>query len=90
MSLFKHLTNYQVEDLKNKKENKYSQNLQYKGFTCEEIDTFMNTMYEAHELAMKKFMQRNSDSDGDILIDSMLAIRQMEQIKREIMLQQLG
>ena len=90
MSLYKQLADYQAEDLRKKKVNQNSKNLQYKGFTSEDIDSFLNTMYETHELAMKKFMQRNSDSDGDILVDSMLAIRQMEQIKRDLMIERLG
>ena len=89
MSLYKQLANYQAEDQRKKKFNQYSKDLQYKGFTFDDIEMFLNTMYETHELAMKKFMQRNSDSDGDILIDSMLAIRQMEQIKRDMMLERL-
>jgi len=89
MSLYKELANYQTEDLRKKKGNQYSRDLQYKGFTFEDIEMFLNTMYDTHELAMKKFMQRNSESDGDILIDSMLAIQQMEEVKRDMMLERL-
>lgn len=89
MSLYKELANYQAEEIINKKVKRETRDLQYKGFTFEDIEMFLSTMYETHELAMKKFLQRNSDSDGEILVDSMLAIRHMEQIKRDMMLERL-
>ncbi|MHA1893615.1 MAG: hypothetical protein ACTSX4_03840, partial [Candidatus Helarchaeota archaeon] len=82
---FKELARFQDAELKRKKRKTISNKLKFKGFTFEEIESFINTMYEAHELAMEKFMRQHSDSDGEILIDSMLAIRDMEKCKVELM-----
>ncbi|NHI94263.1 MAG: hypothetical protein EAX96_17355 [Candidatus Lokiarchaeota archaeon] len=86
MSLYKELDNFQQAELKRKKNKVLYNENKFEGFTVEDIEAFQNIMYQTHELAMQKFLHHNSESDGDILIDSLLAIRDMENYKKELII----
>ena len=89
MSLYKELARFQEAELKRNKIQRNSKEIKFDGFTVTDIEAFQSIMYQTHELAMQKFLSENSESDGDILIDSLLAIRDMENYKKELMVKSL-
>ena len=89
MSLYKELANFQQAEIKRNKIKQSAKEIKFDGFTVADIEAFQSIMFQTHELAMQKFMKENSESDGDILIDSLLAIRDMENYKKQLMVQGL-
>ena len=89
MSLYKELARFQEAEIKRNKIEHNTKEIKFDGFTVADIEAFQSIMFQTHELAMQKFMKENSESDADILIDSLLAIRDMEKYKKELMVQGL-
>ena len=89
MSLYKELARFQEAEIKRNKIKDNTKEIKFDGFTVADIEAFQSIMFQTHELAMQKFMKENSESDADILIDSLLAIRDMEKYKKELMVQGL-
>jgi len=55
-----------------------------KEFSFDEIALFQQAIYEVHELARKRFLQHHAPEDAELLLDTILAIRDMEERKRTL------